>query len=248
MRRELYLGSAQIDSVTVSTESGNTVTTGKRAIRVGNGKLSGTVVGVANSQPLAGAVVGIVDGPQTRTNERGEWSIANAPTGTRRLEVRALGYYPVQRHVNVVAGSTPMRIELSTFKAVLDTVRITAKADLFGPDGGGFQRRRRMGLGTFITPADMLRFPVINTSDVFNRVAGVKYELDDYGQKKFTVRGCAPAIFVNGANMSFMDANDIDTWVSPKNVAGIEVYSETNVPADFQVGLSGCGAIVIWTK
>jgi hypothetical protein len=247
-RRELYLGDSRTDSVTVTLESGNTTTTAKRRIHVGNGKLSGMVLGLANSRPVPGAVVAVTDGPQTRTNERGEWMITNAPTGTRMIEVRALGFYPVQRHVNVVPGAPPVRVELPTFQAVLDTVKITASRNAFGPDGGGFQRRRRLGLGRFITPADMLRFPVTSTSDVFNRIPGMTYELDQFGQKKFKVRGCDPAIFLNGANMSFMDANDIDTWVRPSDVAGIEVYSETTVPPDFHVGLSGCGAIVIWTK
>ena len=248
LRRELYLGPIQLDSVTVTTQSGNTTATAKRKIHVGNGRLTGTIVSVASNQPLPDAQVGITDGPQTRTNARGEFTLTNAPPGTRMLEVRALGYFPIQRHVNVVTGAPPVRIALSTFKAVLDTVRITASRLPFGPDNGGFQKRRQMGLGTFITPADMLRFPVINTTDVFNRIAGVTYELDDAGQRKFKVRGCDPAIFLNGANVSFMDGNDIDTWVRPSDVAGIEVYSETTVPAEFHVGLRGCGAIVIWTR
>ena len=248
LRRELYVGPVQLDSVTVTTQSGNTTTTGKRRIHVGNGRLSGRVVSVASSQPLADAQVGITEGPQTRTNSNGEFTLTNAPPGTRMLEVRALGYFPVQRNVNVVNGAPPVVVQLSTFKTVLDTVRITASRLPFGPDNGGFQRRRKMGLGKYVTPADMLRFPVQNTSDVFNRVAGVTYELDDAGQKKFKVRGCDPAIFLNGANVSFMDGSDIDTWVRPSDVAGIEVYSETTVPAEFHVGLRGCGAIVIWTR
>jgi hypothetical protein len=241
-------GSVKVDSVTVTTQSGNTTGTTKRRILVGNGKVSGTIVSVASNQPLADAQVSITEGPQTRTNSRGEFTITNAPPGTRMLEVRALGYFPVQRQVNVVNGAPPVQIALSTFKAVLDTVRISASRLPFGPDNGGFQRRRRMGLGNFITPADIIRFPVITTSDVFRRIPSVRQEMDERGSKFLTIRGCRPAIFLNGANMSFMDMDDIDTWVNPKDVAGIEVYSETTTPGEFQVGLSGCGAIVIWTK
>ena len=59
---------------------------------------------------------------------------------------------------------------------------------------------------------------------------------------------CSPAIFVDGKNMSFMDAADIDDWVSPDGVTGIEVYAGTVVPAQFQVGMKGCGSIAIWTR
>jgi hypothetical protein len=248
MRRELFIGPVKVDSVTVTTQSGNTTGTTKRRILVGNGKVSGTIVSVASNQPLADAQVSITEGPQTRTNSRGEFTITNAPPGTRMLEVRALGYFPVQRQVNVVNGAPPVQIALSTFKAVLDTVRISASRLPFGPDNGGFQRRRRMGQGNFVTPADIIRFPVITTSDVFRRIPSVRQEMDERGSKFLTIRGCRPAIFLNGANMSFMDMDDIDTWVNPKDVAGIEVYSETTTPGEFQVGLSGCGAIVIWTK
>lgn len=248
LRRELYLGPAQTDSVAVTSQSGGATATSKRRIHVGNVKLSGTIVTVAGDQPLAGAQVGIVDGPQTRTNERGEFTIANAPPGTRMLEVRALGYFPVQRHVNVVNGGQPVRVALSTFKAMLDTVRITASRDAFGPDNGGFARRRRMAQGNFITPADIIRFPVQNTSDIFRRVPAVRVEMDDYGSKYLTIRGCRPAIFINGANYSFMDTDDIDSWVYPRDIKGIEVYSEATAPSEFTVGLGGCGSIVIWTK
>ena len=248
MRRELFIGPVEVDSVTVTTQSENATTTAKRRIRVGNGRVSGTIVSVASNQPLADAQVGITEGPQTRTNDRGEFTITNAPQGTRMLEVRALGYFPIQRQVNVVNGAPPVRIALSTFKAVLDTVRITASRLPFGPDNGGFQRRRRMAQGNFITPADIIRFPIVTTSDVFRRIPSVRQEMDEHGSKFLTIRGCRPAIFMNGANMSFMDTDDIDTWVSPKDIAGIEVYSETTTPGEFQVGLSGCGAIVIWTK
>ena len=248
LRRELYLGTAQTDSVTVTSQSGSATATSKKRIRVGNLKLSGTVVSVTGSQPLAGAQVGIVDGPQTRTNERGEFTITNAPPGTRMLEVRALGYFPVQRHVNVVSSGQPVRVALSTFKAMLDTVRITARSGALGPDDGGFVRRRRMGQGNFITPADIIRFPVQQTSDIFRRVPGLRVEMDDYGSKYIVHRGCRPAIFINGANYSFMDSADIDTWVHPDEIKGIEVYSETTAPSEFTVGLGGCGSIVIWTR
>lgn len=252
LRRELYLGSAQAESVSGGTETATDIAPSSRRIHVGEGHLSGTVVSVARNRPLAGAQIAIIDGPQTRTNDRGEWALSNAPAGTRMLEVRALGYYPDRRHVNILAGAAPLHIALSTLKAVLDTVMIRASR-LSNPDGGGFQRRRRMGLGHFITPADVARFPVIVTSDLFSRVPGVRVEYDDMHQKYIKVRGvfqpwCAPAIFIDDHNLSFLTLDDLDAWVHPNEVAGIEIYSEATAPAQFQVGLRGCGSIVIWTK
>jgi hypothetical protein len=189
----------------------------------------------------------IVGGPQARTNERGEWSIANAPEGTRMLEVRALGYYPDRRHVNVVEGSAPVRVALSTLKAVLDTVKIRASRLALDE---GFMKRKRIGLGKFITPEDIMRFTPVNTTDLFKRLPGIRVDTDTDAIK---MRGafedwCTASVFIDGQYMSFLTIEDIDSWVPPQRVAGVEVYSGAFVPSEFQVGLNGCGSIAIWTK
>ena len=46
---------------------------------LGDGRLSGTVLVANGTRPLAGAQVRIADGMVTRTNERGEWTITDAP-------------------------------------------------------------------------------------------------------------------------------------------------------------------------
>ena len=70
----------------------------------GTSHLSGVVVAAAGGQPLAGAQVTLGTGAPVRTNERGEWTLGNLAVGTRMLEVRAIGYYPDRRAVDVVAG------------------------------------------------------------------------------------------------------------------------------------------------
>jgi hypothetical protein len=223
MRRDLYVGVARRD-----------------------GRLRGTVAAAAGGKPVANAQVSVVDGPQTRTNDRGEWTLTDAPTGSRMLEVRALGYYPDRRRVDVVAASPPIDVRLSTLRAVLDTVKIVASRLR---NDEGFEQRRRAGMGRFITAEDFKRFPVIETSDFFKRLPGFRH---DGSREQIQMRGafgwCAPAIFIDGHELSFMAAEDIDDWVPPHKVAGIEVYSEGTAPPQFHPGLRGCGSIVVWTK
>ena len=45
-----------------------------------------------------------------------------------------------------------------------------------------------------------------------------------------------------------MTADELDVWVRPNEVKGIEVYAGIGAPMEYQVGLSGCGSILIWTK
>ena len=254
LRRDLFLGpSRKIASTAAGTPDSSGV--GAHIMRVGDGRLSGTVLVANGTRPLAGAQVRIADGMVTRTNERGEWTITDAPGGTRVLDVRAIGYYPERRTVDVVDNAAPVQVALSTLKAVLDTVRISASRVRYGSDRSGFeQRARSAGTGRFITADDIKRRPVTNTTDVFRLMPGVRLERDSSGfTKQLQVRGmmsdwCTPSIYLNGGFMSGFDADEIDAMVQPEHIKGIEIYTGPGIPAAFQQGMTGCGSIVIWTR
>jgi hypothetical protein len=260
IRHELFIGELRTavfrDDTSRLAQEGKT-TDVRRSVRVGSGRLIGRIVSAKGDAPIANAQVSLTAGPATQANGLGEFVLTNAPLGSQMLEVRALGYYPDRRPISVVADAPLVTIKLSTLKAVLDTVKIIATPLATGPDDGGFARRRRMGNGRFITPADMDRFPVITTTDVFRRVPRMRTD-----KPKLLMRGAFPAaqgqltgdtwcevsIFINGHNVSFMSQEDINDAVYPHEVKGIEIYSEGTVPPQFQVGLHGCGSVVIWTR
>jgi TonB-dependent Receptor Plug Domain/Carboxypeptidase regulatory-like domain len=253
LRRDLYLGPART-IVTAGTADtalrADTLSRLPRRLRLGDGRLRGTVVTADSSRPLAGALVRIADGPMSRVNERGEWTLVNAPVGTRMLEVRAVGYYPARRAVDVVLGAAPVTVALSTFKAVLDTVRVTASR-LVDRNYSGFEDRRRSGAGLYLTAKDLMRRGAVEISDVFRNLPGIREEDDSTGSRVITMRGsfggyCSPAFYVNGLPMFTLSAFEIDNMVRVKDVRAIEVYTDATVPPQFQVALSGCGAILIW--
>ena len=250
VRRELYLGAMP-------------------TVETGNGRLSGIVVATRDGHPLADAVVAIVDGPETKSNERGEWAFADAPVGTRMIEVRALGYYPDRRPVHVLTGTGPVRISLSTLESVLDTVKIRSNR-LSTRDKTGFADRRHSGPGRYYTAAQLAKRPGVFASDVFRTIPGIRlgYASDtlatdmaiaispddiSLADRRILMRGisgdwCAPAIFLDGVHIHHFGASDLDGWLQPHEIAGIEIYSEATVPHEFQQGRSGCGSIVIWKK
>ncbi|MES2177539.1 MAG: carboxypeptidase regulatory-like domain-containing protein [Gemmatimonadota bacterium] len=253
VRSELYLGPSRTRVVGDTTTRADTGAPAPRHLRVGDGRLSGTVVAAVGGAPLTNAQVSIVDGPQARANARGEWTIADAPAGTRLLEVRAVGYYPVRRRVDVIAGAAPLRFALSTFKAVLDTVRVTAQRNVNTEFAGFEQRRRSNGSGRFLTSDDIARRGAIFTSDIFKTVPGLKVWRDSLGENAILMRSafgdpCSPSIYVDGHVVPGMSGGDLDAIAEPKRVAGIEVYDEANVPPLYTTGMTGCGSIVIWLK
>ncbi len=255
LRRELYIGPARTVAAGDTTRRADSLAPPRR-VRVGDGRLSGTVVAAAGGRPLAAAQVGIVDGPRTRANERGEWTLAGAPAGTRMLEVRAVGYYPERRSVNVVTDAPPVRAALSTFKAVLDTVRVAARYDA---NRSGFPERSRSGAGRYLRPDDIVRRQPIVTSDLFRTMAGVRLApaADGMGEQ-LVMRGpfgsCSPAVYLNGRYFRDVTVSDLDAIVRPNEIAGIELYTDATAPAQFRAlptnpdRDSPCGSVVIWTR
>ncbi len=211
----------------------------------------GTVFTADSVRPLGGAHVRVVDGPQTRTNANGEWALTDAPGGTRVLEVRAIGYYPERRAMDVVPDAAPVRVGLFNFQAMLDTVRVVASR-VSDRSEGGFARRLRIGQGRFITAEQIARRSATWTSDLFAMTPGVRIDGGGF-DRKILVRSafgghCAPPVYIDGVYLFTLSADEIDGMITPSRIGGIEIYTETDTPMEFQQGLSGCGAIVIWTK
>lgn len=250
-RRELYLGGAHVVTRNDSTMN---------RVRVGAGRLRGVVVAAENDRLLPGARVSIADGQWTEANGRGEWNLAEIPTGTRVLHVRAVGFYPQRVVVDVVDDAPTIFTELPTMKAVLDTVRVTASR--VTRESRGFEERRRTGIGRFVTREDVLRRQPLVTSDIFQSVAGLRVERTDNPNdgRRVMMSGsvgdrCWPAIYIDGQYMSDLGADEIDTFVRPGEIMGIEVYSGPWAPVQFTRGMAGiggvgnlCGSIVIWTQ
>ena len=257
-RRDMYLGAAHAVARVDTMPRADLLVLPPRRMRLGDGRLRGVVLGADGNRPLAGALVRISDGPMARANERGEFTLTDAPAGTRMIEVRAVGYYPLRRAVDVVPDAAPVRVTLSTFKAMLDTVKITAVriADRFQ---SGFEERQRSGFGHFLTSDDIARRGAVEVSDVFKNLPGVRM----YGGKIFMRSAfkpgnmaaneegnyaCAPMFYVNGNPMFDLDPSALDAMMLAKNIRALEIYDEAFVPPQFQQGMSGCGSIVIWTK
>lgn len=254
LRHELYIGSTRTVLSATPAKPSDSVKAKTVRVHYGNGRLTGRVIAEATGKPIPGAQIGIVDGPHVSANQNGEFSIGDAPMGTRMLEVRALGYYPEQRRVDVVNGSTPVRIVLTTFRAMLDTVRIRARR-LADVHDSGFEQRKRSGMGKYLTADDIAKRGSVFASGIFRSIPGLRVLPTETGDS-IQMRGifqnadwCTPEFYIDGHYMFTYDAEDLDAALLPKDIAAIEVYTESNVPPQFSHGMAGgCGSIVIWTK
>jgi hypothetical protein len=259
LRRDLYVGPARVVVTHDTAARSDSARAFARVTRFGDGRLTGTVTSAESNRPIPTAQVRIVDGPAARVDDRGDWTIGNAPSGTRVLEIRAVGFYPERRAVDVISGVSPLHVALNTFKAVLDTVRIIAKID---PDRmlSGFDDRKKSGMGHYYTSADFAKRGMIETSDLFKNVPGVWVENTADG-KVVLMRSafvgqlgqdqdarCRPSVYLDGMQLFEASLDEIDFYAPMKRVRAVEVYNEATVPPQFSRGLTGCGAIVIWSK
>ncbi|WP_353265375.1 carboxypeptidase regulatory-like domain-containing protein [Gemmatimonas sp.] len=255
-RRELFVGRS-ITTTTTSSGTGDSAVV--RVLRTGSTRFAGVVRRDGNGRPLENATVQIVNGPTTRTNAKGEFFFDNAPAGTRLLDVRAVGFYPQRTTVNVLDDAPAFNASLRTFRSVLDTVKVLANYERFSLLKE-FQQRVRSGVGRYITEEMIARRNPVMVSELFWIIPGVYVERGGGIDQEISMRGifsprCSPALFLNGFPLQMPDmggvplsAAELDAVVRPKDLLGVEIYTQGQVPAQFGAGMTGCGAIAFWTK
>ena len=114
-----------------------------------------------------------------------------------------------------------------------------------------FYRRRRTGLGRYITSWDIEKRNAYYASDLLRRVVGLSVVPGNMGRHTIRSRragySCSPVVFVDG--MKLWQDLDLDDVAFPEHIAGIEIYAgPAQVPPEFNTFCSQCGVIAVWTK
>lgn len=227
----------------------------RRELFVGGGTttLRGVVRRADSQRPLADAEVRFVNGPSTRTNDRGEWVLPDAPVGTRLVDVRAVGYFPARQTLDIRSDMESLTTDLNTLKSVLDTVKTVALYPRYTL-AEDIKDRARSTSGIFMTFNDPMLKNSMTVSDALRMTRGVFVERDLNGPgNTLFLRGaissrCSPLYVVNGFPIPGFTVQDLDSFYGPSNIFAIEVYHAGTVPAQFQLGMQECGSIVVWTR
>jgi hypothetical protein len=193
-------------------------------------------------------------GLETRTNADGAFTLTGLPGGTHTLDVRAVGFSPVQQPVDIVSGSQHAAdVELMNLGITLDTVRVVAQRVYTSKRQAAFERRMKSGLGRIIDQAEIERRNPMFVSDLLRMIPGVavmpsRYTSDDVFMRAHYRGYCRPSLYVDGVPV-FNDPNfPLNQLVSPMEIRAMEVYTRAvSTPMEFQGVSRDCGAIVIWT-
>lgn len=216
----------------------------------GTSRIYGRVVS-ETGQPIIGAQA-IVIGTAARgtSDSSGTYQVVDAPAGTRTLELRAVGFAPERRVVDLFStAALRADVRLTSVKRVLDTIRVAASR-AYANHGEGFDRRRRSMPGHFIDADAVDRAKPARFTDLLSRVPSVRLEEGSLSTR-IVMRGtqvaCEPVVFLDGARIPGMDLRDLNGLLLPDDIGAVEVYTKEQSPVEFST-LDDCGVIVVWTK
>lgn len=226
------------------------------SVRRGSSALSGLVRN-GQGEPLGGAQVMVWgSGITATTREDGHFTIGGLPAGTQTVETRYVGFAPSRMAVNLASGrNVAIAITMSERADVLDEVTVFGAERQLANALAGFNQRRKLGFGHFITRADIEEKRPMRFTDLLRHTPGLRIvstggiDYDIVAAHGNMMGGaCRPTIFINGVLLA--NSEGIDMMVEPQEIAAVEVYNGVGeTPPQFKGGLKGeCGSIAIWTS
>ncbi len=214
------------------------------------GRIVGTVIDRSTRQPVAGAVVNVVEaGRQVLTDEQGGFAIQELPAGVLSLSVEMLGYATRREPISVEAGhTTSAQIALAVEPIELGPIVVEVRSNYL--ERVGFYRRARHAEGGWRwTEEEIDRWGTVFLSDVLRRAPGVTVHRGFAGVRVIGRRGCRMTIYLDGIRMG--RGFDLDE-IPRSTVGGLEVYQGVAIPIEYRGfssrGFSSCGVILIWTR
>lgn len=201
--------------------------------------------------PIGGASVWLHGSDSVAvTDADGAFSFMAERAGTQTLLVRALGFIPDERPVDVTTRDMPVIVGLTSIRQFLDTVHVRAAA-IDPSTVVGFESRRRMGSGRFFAEREIARLGARQITDLFRHAPSMQLVSGPNNSFRLRMRGdasdCTPAIFLDGKQLIHWELADLNGLVQPETVLGVELYTASMTPAQF-VTRDACGAVVVWTK
>jgi hypothetical protein len=223
--------------------------------KVGNATVSGRVV-LEGSPTNAGSRVEVVGTDVVvLTNEKGEFTLRNLPSGSRVLLARHLGFGAAAVGVDLSSHEPrQVTIKLPKYVAVIEPVVVTARRE-GSLDKVGFNQRKNSGAGYFLDPEQIQRIRPNLVTDILRTVPGLHVDYGPQGETVSSARGvsslsgtdCVQYI-VDGMAWQSAEPGDVNQFVNGSEVVGAEIYQGANVPAQYSRGMQNCTTIVLWTK
>ena len=226
---------------------------GAVAPRKGSARVFGRVTN-KNGAPVVGARVGLMGtSAAALTKANGDFVLDSLPAGTQALIIRQIGYRPTEVPVDLSSRApTRVAVRLGEFVPELSPVEVTAQREEGLQKVGYLDRKRTSASGYFLGPEQLDKRNAMRFTDVMRTVPGIRIQEQNGQAMLSSSRGAGGAscvtVFVDGAAWQQLEPGDLDTFLRPEEVAAIEVYNGTTVPAQFSTPGQSCTTVVVWSK
>ena len=213
-------------------------------------------------RPLVSADISVV-GTAARvvTGENGRFRMLQVPPGQYLIVVRRIGFAPTSGIIDVRDNDTlRLTYSLTRSNSLLDTLRI--KERRVGMRMLGFEKRRLIGQGQFITQDELDRRGSREALDYLRNTRSVEVSRITDQQFAGTVAlsrreggsltgegsgACPMQILLDGIVLPRFF--NLDLLPPPRQIAGIEIYSgPATTPPEFSGPDRRCGVIAVWTR
>lgn len=219
-------------------------------------RISGKVIDKGSGATIRNAeLLFVTEGRIATSDSVGHYSFVGLPPGEAHFIVRTPHYPTTEVVVELKAGDDLLLpIELDSTRAArtaqLPAVAVTARAALVNYRLVDFERRRRTGIGQYLTDEEIRSSGAGNLTDATRSMRGMTVHCggntEVAGCRIHMVRApnnCSPEYIVDG---------QVDNMFGPmtpiRDIIGLEVYmGASDVPGEFAGTRAGCGVVVIWT-
>lgn len=240
---ELFARTLLLSPLDSGAKTGNAVLTG-RVILEGNAPGAGSRVEIAGTDAVA------------TTNEKGEFTLRNLPSGSHLLVARHLGYAADAVPVDLSAREPKsVTVRLPKFVNIMDPVLVTARRTA-GLERVGFSRRQKSGAGYYIGPERLAQMRPNRVTDILRQVPGLRVNYGPDGETVTSSRG--PSSLSGGSCVQYyvdemrwqsVMPGDVNSFLTGGEIVGVEVYQGPGTPAQYAAGgMGNCTTVVLWTR
>jgi len=224
-------------------------------VKTGIASVSGRVI-LEGAPSNAGSRVEVVGTDIVAlTNDKGDFTIRNLPSGSQVLLARHLGFGSEWVPVDLSSRQPKqVSIKLPKFVAMMDPVLVTARRTA-SLDKIGFNQRKKSGYGRFLGPEEIQAMHPNYVTDILRNVPGLKVNYTPDGETVTSSRGASSILggnctqyYLDDMPWQSMTPGDINSFVNGSEIVGVEVYQGGNTPPRYSAGTQNCTTIVLWTK
>jgi len=186
------------------------------------------------------------------TRNDGTFLLDKVALGTQVLLVRRVGYAPELLPLEIIPDDqNKVTVRLDAVAPRLTPVDVNANAKIATALAHtGYDDRKKLGFGKFITAADLEKWQSTTTTDALRHLPGIRIaDVDGKETVQSSRGGTCVSYLIDRMPSSSSSGPGLNDMVKPSDIAAMEFYQVGSVPNELMIGPDrGCGLLVIWTR